>query len=122
MLATLERVYAHHSAREDHEACARAAFWSGFRHMMIGEVGLGSGRLQRAAKHAEEAAPDCVQRGYLLLPQVIVHRGKGTYETAVEITDRAIAFGETADEPDLIALSGSLKGGLLFRLGRIDEG
>ena len=121
MLATLERVHAHHSAREHHEACARAAFWSGLRHMMIGEVGE-SGWLQRAAKHAEEAAPDCVQRGYLLLPQVIVHRGKGTYETAVEITDRAIAFGEAADEPDLIALSGSLKGGLLFRLGRIDEG
>jgi DNA-binding CsgD family transcriptional regulator len=122
MLAALERVYAHHEAREDHEACARAAFWSGLRYMMIGEVGLGAGWLQRAAKHAEETAPDCVQRGYLLLPQVFMHRGKQAYETAVEIADRAIAIGEKAGEPDLIALAGSLKGGILFRLGRIDEG
>ena len=80
MLATLERVYAHHSANGDHEECARAAFWSGLRNMLIGEVGLGSGWLQRAAKHAEQTPPDCVQRGYLLLPQVYMHRGKGAYE------------------------------------------
>lgn len=47
MLAALERVYAHYAAREDHEKCARAAFWSGLRNMLIGEVGLGSGWLQR---------------------------------------------------------------------------
>ena len=40
----------------------------------------------------------------------------------VEVADKAIAFGENADEPDLIALAGSIKGGILFRLGRIDEG
>ena len=122
MLATLERVYAHHSANGDHEECARAAFWSGLRNMLIGEVGLGSGWLQRAAKHVEQTPPDCVQRGYLLLPQVYMHRGKGVYDRAIEVADKAIAFGEHADEPDLIALAGSIKGGILFRLGRIDEG
>lgn len=122
MLAALEQVYAHHAAREDHENCARAAFWSGLRNMMIGEVGLGSGWLQRAAKHAEQTPPDCVQRGYLLLPQVFMHCGKGTYEAAVEVADTAMAMGESASEPDLIVLAGSLKGGILFRLGRIDEG
>jgi ATP/maltotriose-dependent transcriptional regulator MalT len=90
--------------------------------MQIGEVGLGSGWLQRAAKHAEQTPPDCVQRGYLLLPQVYVRRGKGAYEAAIEIADKAIAIGENGDEPDLIALAGSMKGGILFRLGRIDEG
>ncbi len=122
MLAALERVYAHHAAKADHEACARAAFWSGIRYMMIGEVGAGTGWLQRAGKHVEETNPDCVQRGYLLLPQVLMHRGRGAYETAAEIAGRAIAFGENSGDADLIALAGSLKGGLLFRLGRIDEG
>jgi DNA-binding CsgD family transcriptional regulator len=122
MLAALERVYAYHSANNDHEKCARAAFWSGLRNMLIGEVGLGSGWLQRAAKHAEQTPPDCVQRGYLLLPQVYMHRGKGAYDAAIEVADDAIAFGENGDEPDLIALAGSIKGGILFRLGRIDEG
>ena len=122
MLAALERVYAHHAEREDHERSARAAFWSGLRSMMIGDVGLGAGWLQRAGKHAEQTASNSVERGYLLLPQVFMHRGKGAYEAAVETADKAIAIGQSRDEPDLIALAGSLKGGILFRLGRIDEG
>lgn len=122
MLAALERLYAWHEARQDHVNCARTAFWSGLRNMMIGEVGLGSGWLQRAAKHAEETAPDCVQRAYLILPQVLVHRAKGDYEAAVAAADRALAFAEAAREADLVALAGSFKGGILFRLGRIEEG
>ena len=122
MLAALGRLYEHHLAGQNDESCARAAFWSGLRHMMIGEVGLGAGWLQRASKHAEETSPDCVQRGYLLLPQVFMHRSKGEYEAAIEFADKAIVFGESAGDPDLVALAGSLKGGLLFRLGRIDDG
>src|SRR5690606_33029488 len=53
MLAALERLYAHYAAREDHEQCARAAFWCGLRNMLIGEAVLGSAWLQRAARHAE---------------------------------------------------------------------
>lgn len=122
MLAALERVYAYHADNENHAECARAAFWCGLRNMQMGEVGLGSGWLQRAGRHAEETQPDSVERGYLLLPQVYMHRGKRAYEAAIEVADRAIAIGERRDEPDLIALAGSMKGGLLFRLGRIDEG
>lgn len=122
MLGALERVYAYHSANGNHEECARAAFWCGLRNMQIGEVGLGAGWVQRAAKHAEQTSPDSVQRGYLLLPQVHMHRGKGAYETAIEIADRAIAIGESGGDPDLIAMAGSIKGGILFRLGRIGEG
>ncbi|MCP4382166.1 MAG: hypothetical protein GY798_12265 [Hyphomicrobiales bacterium] len=43
-------------------------------------------------------------------------------DDALGIAERALAFGETVDEPDLIALAGSLKGSILFRLGRIAEG
>jgi DNA-binding CsgD family transcriptional regulator len=122
MLAALERLYDNFSAQGDHEQCARTAFWSGLRNMIIGEVGLGSAWLQRASKHAQQTADNCVQRGYLLLPQVFMHRAKGDYESAVDIAGRALEFGEMCNEPDLIALAGSLKGGILFRLGRIDEG
>ncbi|WP_265519726.1 LuxR family transcriptional regulator [Nitratireductor luteus] len=122
MLAALERLYTHHCAGENHEECARAAFWCGLRNMLIGKVVLGSGWLQRAAKHAEQTSPDCVQRGYLLLPQVHMHRAKGAYEVAIDVADKALAIGENGGDPDLIALAGSIKGGILFRLGRIDEG
>lgn len=122
MLATLERVYAHHVENQDHARSAQAAFWSGIRNMMIGDVSIGAGWLQRAAKHAAQTEPDCVQRGYLLLPRVFMNRAKGDYETAVEIADEAMKFGEKCDEPDLVALAGSLKGSILFLLGRIDDG
>lgn len=122
MLKALERLYAHHEERGDQENCARAAFWCGLRNMMIGETGLGSGWLQRAAKHAEATPEDCVQRGYLCLPQVFMHRGRGQYDAAIAAADTALGFGERAADADLIALAGSLKGGILFRLGRIDEG
>ena len=122
MIAGLERLYAHYCASGNHVECARTAFWCGLRNMLIGEVGLGSGWLQRASKHAEQTSPDCVQRGYLLLPQVYMQRGKGDYETAIEFADQAIAIGENGGDPDLIAMAGSLKGGILFRLGRVDEG
>lgn len=122
MLAALERLYARYKTRGDHENCARTAFWCGLRNMMIGEAGLGSGWLQRASKHAKQTPPDCVQRGYLILPQVFMHRAKGEYEAAVAAADRALAFGTAASDDDLVAMAGSLKGGILFRLGRIDEG
>lgn len=122
MLAALERLYGHYAAREDHEQCARAAFWCGLRNILIGEAVLGSGWLQRAARHAEHTPVDCVQRGYLLLPQTFMLRRKGDYETAVDLAERAIEIGEHGGEPDLIALACSIKGGTLFRLGRIDEG
>jgi len=122
MLAALERLYAHYEGLGDHANSARAAFWCGLRNMMIGEVGLGSGWLQRADKHAARTPPDCVQRGYLVLPQVFMQRAKGDYEAAVTAADTALAFGETAADDDLVALAGSLKGGILFRLGRIEEG
>ncbi|MBO6719721.1 MAG: helix-turn-helix transcriptional regulator [Rhizobiaceae bacterium] len=121
MLAALERLYTLHAASDNHEQCARAAFWSGLRNIMIGEIGLGTGWLQRAARHAEKTAPDCVQRGYLLLPQVRMNRDRGAYDAAIEMADKAITIGEQGGDPDLVALAGSLKGGALFRLGRIDE-
>lgn len=122
MLAALERLHAHFSAVDDDVEAARAAFWIGLRSMMIGEVSRGAGWLQRAAGHAEKTPPDCVQRGYLLLPQVQMHRARGALHQALDAADRAIAMGQRAGEPDLIALAGCLKGGVLLGLGRITEG
>lgn len=122
MLAALERLYYRHEAICNHEECARTAFWSGLRSMMIGEVSLGGGWLQRAEAHAAKTPPGSVQRGFLLLPKVLMARTKGALGDAIGIADDAIAIGQAAGAFDLVALAGSLKGGLLFRLGRIEEG
>jgi tetratricopeptide (TPR) repeat protein len=122
MLAALERLHAHFSALDDNVEAARAAFWIGLRSMMIGEVGRAAGWLQRAAAHAAKTPPDCPQRGYLLLPKIQMHRSRGSFEAALTAAERAITMGQQADDPDLIALAGCLKGGTLFHLGRIAEG
>ncbi|MDJ1018371.1 MAG: LuxR C-terminal-related transcriptional regulator [Paracoccaceae bacterium] len=122
MLAALERLYNFHNAAENHEGSARAAFWSGLRNMMIGEVSLGAGWLQRAGKHAQMTPPDCVQRGFLILPRVFMARAKGDLEAAVSLAAEAVLVGEKCGDPDLIAMAGSIQGGLLFRLGRLEEG
>jgi DNA-binding CsgD family transcriptional regulator len=122
MLAALERLYVVYKRRGDHENSARTAFWCGLRNLMIGEVGLGSGWLHRADTHANATPQDCVQRGYLMLPKVFMHRARGDYDAAIEVADGALSIGEKAGDDDLIALAGSLKGGILFRLGRIDDG
>lgn len=122
MLSALERLYWHFSEQDDHVNAARTAFWSGLRNMMIGEIGLGSGWLARASKHADRTPEGCAQRGYLLLPTVIMLRGKGVYDEAAEVAGKAMRVGEASSDFDLVALAGSLQGGILFRLGRIDEG
>ena len=72
----------------------------------MARIGGGS----NAARRAEQSAPDWVQRGYLLLPQVLMHSRQGRHEAASEFADAAIAIGEKAGGLDLIALAGSLSG------------
>ena len=122
MLGAFERLHAHCAALDDDVGAARAAFWTGLRLMMMGEVSRGAGWLQRAGGHAERTPPDCAQRGYLLLPQIQMHRSKGAFDAALDAAGRAIAMGQRVGDPDLVALAGCLKGGILFALGRIADG
>src|SRR4249919_4218608 len=65
--ATFERMHDLHLESDDALSAARAAFWLGFRLLVSGETGRGTGWLGRAQRLVEDR--DCVERGYLLLPE-----------------------------------------------------
>lgn len=100
---------AHHefARRGETARAARGAFWLGFGLLDRGELALGGGWLARATRLLEEAALDCAEQGYLLIPTAIqafeegdVATAYGTFSQAAKIADR---FGDT----DLRAWPGS---------------
>ena len=122
MLETQERVY--HAWLEEGEplAAARAAFWLGFRLMVRGESGSGSGWLSRAQRLVELHAQDCVERGYLLLPAAQRHLNAREFVKAHDCALQAAQIGERFGESDLIAFARNLQGRAMFSDGQIERG
>jgi hypothetical protein len=100
---------------------ARCAFWLGFTAMLNGDIAQSSGWLARAERLLDDQ-PNCVEKGYLLLPvgYRMVHGGeeKGAYEAF----SKAATIGEKFREPDLIALARQGQGRALIRQGEIVRG
>ena len=58
-------------AHERSDRAARCAFWIGLSLALRGESARAGGWFARAGRLVERHGSDCVERGYLLLPQVI---------------------------------------------------
>jgi len=121
-LRILER--AHHAYLESGAAlaAARSAFWLGFRLVSAGERGRGSGWLARARRIVDDCGEDCVERGYLLLPESRLRMESGDLEAARALAAEAERIGERFREADLVAVARSLQGHACLRDGRIDDG
>ena len=66
--AALERLHDLRVAAGQSCAASRAAFWLGLRLFALGEAGRAMGWLGRAERLIENE-PECVERGYLLIPR-----------------------------------------------------
>src|SRR5215831_15867236 len=121
MLATQERVY--HAWLEEGEqlAAARAAFWLGFRLLVRGESGTGSGWLSRAQRLVELHASDCVEEGYLLLPAAQRLLNAGEFIKAHDCALQAAEIGTRFAEADLIAFARNLQARARFSDGQIQS-
>ena len=64
---------AHHGFQDRGQpaAAARSAFWLAYGLLDKGELAQGSGWLARARRLLDECGQDCVERGYLLLPEAL---------------------------------------------------
>ena len=64
------RRWTHHGWLRSGEAAraARCAFWRGFGHDITGEQAQAGGWFERARRLVDEAALDCVEQGYVLVP------------------------------------------------------
>jgi DNA-binding CsgD family transcriptional regulator len=120
--SVLER--AHHRRLEEGDVpgAVRDAFWLAMSLLLRGELGPGSGWLGRAQRLLEKEPVDCVERGYLLMPQVFQLDAAGEFERAAAVAGEAIAIAERFDDADGFALASHAQGRMLVKLGRVREG
>jgi DNA-binding CsgD family transcriptional regulator len=118
----LEQAY--HAYRDSGDAfrAARCAWWIGHNLMFLGQSAPARGWFARGQRLLEREDRDSVERGYLLIPTLLQHSGKGdfvaAYATAAEIEE----IGERFGDEDLVAIALMEQGHALVRQGRTEEG
>jgi ATP/maltotriose-dependent transcriptional regulator MalT len=100
----------------------RAAFWLAMRLLYLGEHGRAGGWLGRAKRLLERDGRDCVERGYLLLPEARRQLASREYEAAYATSSEAAGIGERYADKDLTAFARNLQGQVTLRQGRVKEG
>ncbi len=99
----------------------RCAFWLGFTALLNNETAKAGGWLSRATRLLD-GEPDCVERGYLLLPEGFRAVHGGDPATAYEIFVQAEAIGKRFSDKDLMTIALQGQGRALIRKGDVDRG
>lgn len=105
----------------DSLAAVRCSFWLGFTLLIGGQMALASGWLARSARLLEDQG-DCVEKGYLLLPEGFRHVHGGDLSEAYQLFDRAANIGKEYNDIDLTTLSLNGQGRTLIQRGEIERG
>jgi DNA-binding CsgD family transcriptional regulator len=115
---------AHHAylARGNARRAARCAFWLAMTLLFKGETAQASGWVSRGRRLLDAGQHDCVERGYLLLPDALRSIFAGDSVSARAIFAEAASIGERFGEQDLVALARQGHGRALMRLGGIAGG
>jgi DNA-binding NarL/FixJ family response regulator len=116
------RAYQQLVAGDHVERAVRCAFWQAIMLFDIGQAAPGRGWLARARRLLDDRQLDCVERGYLLLPNAIERVMAGDFEAAGSIFEQAASIGDRFGDHDLRALARHGRGRALTRLGKIHEG
>ncbi|HJQ27704.1 MAG TPA: hypothetical protein VJ827_00055, partial [Rubrobacter sp.] len=121
-LGYLERAY--HAYLDIGEAmrAVRCAFWVGINLALRGETSRATGWLGRAQRLVEREESDCVERGYLLVPNVLRHEASGNWEAAYAAAADAAQIAERFGDADLFALAVHEQGLIMVNQGRVEEG
>ena len=121
-IVALER--AHHAHLEEGRPLrsARCAFWTGMQLVLRGEMGRGTGWLGRAKRLVDAEAQECVEQGYLLMPQAFRHEAEGDRVGGAAIAAQAAAIAARFGDRDLLAMSLHIQGHFLVDANRIAEG
>ena len=120
--SALERAHQAYLDAGEAARAARCAFWVGVNLMQVGEIGHAMGWLGRARRLLDREERDCVERGYLLIPDLLGHVAGGDHESAYAVASEAAEIGTRFGDADLVALVVQEQGHALVRLGRAEEG
>jgi len=117
----LGRAHQEYLSRGEAQAAARCGFWLGFIAILNDELAQASGWFSRADRLLADQ-PECVEKGYLLLPTAFraLHGGDpaiayATFASAAEIGNRFL-------DKDLVALTLQGQGRALIRQGEVTQG
>jgi DNA-binding CsgD family transcriptional regulator len=121
-LDALERAHHAHLEAGATPRAVRCAFWLSMTQLMRGELGRSEGWFARAERLLERAAGECVERGYLLLRDVVTRHVSGDHGAALATAANAAAIAERFADADLHALAVHEQGLCLIRLERITDG
>src|SRR5262245_13216411 len=121
-VANLERAHHAHLDVGTVPAAVRCGFWIGHNFMFRGESARGAGWFARAQRLLGTVDHDCVERGYLLIPQWLAEMGGGNFEDGYATASKAVDIGERFEDADLTWLARDEQARALMRLGRAEEG
>ena len=122
MLELLERAHHAHLDAGDRLASARTGLWLATNLMSRGKIPQASGWIERCERLLVDAPQDCVERGYLLMPQMLREVFAEAFDDVVTIAGEAARIGRRFDDPDLTALAAQTQGRALLKLARTEEG
>lgn len=117
----LGRAHQEFLSRGQVKDAARCAFWLGFMSLLNGELAQASGWLSRVDRLLADQ-PDCVEKGYLLLPTGYRAAHGGDPATAYATFSRAAEIGNRFGDKDLVTLTLQGQGRALIRQGEIARG
>lgn len=103
------------------QRAVRCAFWLGFTLLIGGEPAKAGGWLARAGRLLESQA-DCVDKGYLLLPEGYRLFHAGDPQAAHAMFAQSVAIGERFRDRELVTLGLQGQGRALIRQGEIARG
>jgi DNA-binding NarL/FixJ family response regulator len=118
----LARAHRAYQDEGDPLRAVRCAFWVGVNLLLSGELGPAKGWFARAQRLLDREQPECVERGYLLIPTLLAHAAGGDDEAAYATAAEAVEIGARFRDADLLALVVQEQGHALVRQGRAEEG
>jgi hypothetical protein len=118
----LDRAYHGHIGVGDGAGAARCAFWLGLGLADTGEAARAAGGFRRGRRVLDRQGQDCVERGYLLVPDVLDQLGSGDTEAVVATAVRMAEIGERFANPDLVAFTLVKEGRAMVKQGLVADG
>src|SRR5688500_17653961 len=101
---------------------ARCAIRIGVDLLQAGERVRGASWVEKAKRLLDEHPGDCVERGYVLLPEALRLILTGDAAAAGAVFERAAEIGRRFSEPDLTVMARHGLGRAMIRCGKIREG